>query len=62
MNLEEESNINYNNAELNLLIKEKNNLDDYNKKFLNFEINNEEFITNYEQSLDNVLKDKFQGD
>ena len=31
------------------MIEEKNNLDKYNKQFLNFEINNEELITNYKR-------------
>ena len=51
---------NENNNELNLFIQEKENLDKYNQQFLNFEINKEELIKNYEKSLDNILNDKFK--
>ena len=45
------------NDELNLLIQEKNNLEECNRKFLNFEMTKEELIKNYGKSLDNILSD-----
>ena len=48
------------NSELNLFIQEKNNLDKYNQQFLNFEINKEELIKNYDKSLDKILNGKFK--
>ena len=55
INLIDYENINNYNNELTLLFSEKNNLDSSNKKFLNFEINNEELINNYIKSIDNIL-------
>ena len=45
------------NTELNLLMQEKKNLEESNRKFLNFEISKEELIKNYGKSLDNILND-----
>ena len=50
-----------NNNELNILNEEKKNLDNYNQKFLNFDINKKELITNYIKSLDNILKEDFKA-
>ena len=48
--------------ESNLFIIEKQNLDNYTKQFLNFEINNEELIINYKKSLDNILNSQFRDE
>ena len=51
---------NSSNEFLNSLIQEKNNLDKYNRLFLNFEISKEEFITNYGKSLDKVFNGQYK--
>ena len=60
INSDIESNPVHNNYIFKILFEEKNNLDNYNKQFLNFEINKEDYIINYEKSLDNVLQDQFK--
>ena len=44
----------------NLLFQEKKNLENYNRLYLNFKINKNQLITNYNKSLDNVLNNKFK--
>ena len=52
---------NYNNSKVfNLLVQEKNNLEKYNKLFLNFKINKIQLITYYNKSLDSIFNDQYK--